>query len=296
MPELPEICAYIHTLETLVQGQTLVDVTVRSPFVLRSVKPPVSEARGRTVRGFRRMGKRIVWDLGDDLFLVIHLMVAGRFKWHDATVRPKTRNDLVAFQFEKGTLMLTESGSKKRASLHAVEGESELAAHDPGGIEVLDSTLEAFRSAIQSENHTLKRSLTDPRLLSGIGNKYSDEILFRAQLSPVKWTSRLSDDEVGRLHEAACEVLREKLEELKGRAGKTFPSDSRKAVCVYGRFREPCTECGTEIQQIKYSDRATYYCPRCQTDGKVLADRSLSRLLRQDWPRTIEELEELRSC
>ncbi len=295
MPELPEISAYIWALEKYVKGQALEGVAVRSPFLVRTFNPSISTAEGLRVTGFRRMGKRIVWEMEDGLYLVFHLMVAGRFRWTETRgARPRTKSELAAFHFEKGTLMLAEAGHKKRASLYVVEGEPGLSEHDPGGLEVLASSEEEFREALGRENHTLKRALTDPRLFSGIGNTYSDEILHMAGLSPVKWTSRLVGDEPGRLYDAACRILGDRLEALRSRAGGSFPqsvSPSKGELCVHGKHRQPCPNCGTEIQRIRYSERATYYCPRCQTGGRVLADRSLSRLLRGDWPQTVEELE-----
>ena len=293
MPELPEICAYIRTLENLILEEKIENIVSRSPFLIRSFDPPMDQARGKRIESITRLGKRIIWDLESDLHLVFHLMIAGRFKWANSEVIPKTKSELIAFQFQNGTLLLTESGSKKRASLFLVEGEEALADHDPGGLEVLESDFAEFRQALDKENHTLKRSLTDPTLFSGIGNKYSDEILHVAGLSPLKWTVRLSDEEVERLYEAIRTVLLDRLDELGEKAGEeSFPSESKKGLKIHGRYREPCPDCGTEIQRIRYSERSTFYCPRCQTGGQLLADRSLSRLLKGDWPKSVEALEE----
>lgn len=294
MPELPDILLYIAALERFIQGRTLDRIELRSPFLLRTVDPPVSEAEGRTVTGFARMGKRIVWHLDGDIHLVFHLMVAGRFHWRKPDAKAGRKTDLAAFRFEHGTLMLTEAASKKRASLHVVRGADALSGHDRRGLEVMDCDLDDFRGALQAENHTLKRALTDPRLFSGIGNAYSDEILHAAGLSPVKWTSRLSDEEIERLFHTTRETLQAWIDRLQADTGDGFPEKVtafRKEMAVHGKFREPCPVCGTAVQRIAYADNETDYCPRCQTGGKVLADRSLSRILKTDWPRTIDELE-----
>jgi formamidopyrimidine-DNA glycosylase len=294
MPELPDITIYLECLHPRVVGQTLEQVRLTSPFLLRSVEPPLIEAEGKTVRGLRRLGKRIVFELDDELFLVLHLMIAGRLHWKAKGAKPPGKVGLAAFDFAVGTLVLTEAGTKKRASLHLLRGEERLAEHQPGGLEVLDADLAAFRAVLRRENHTLKRTLTDPRLFSGIGNAYSDEILHWARLSPLTWTNRLSDAETVRLFEAVGSTLREWIDRLRAEAGDGFPEKVtafRKDMAVHGRFGQPCPVCGTAVQRIVYAENETNYCPRCQTNGKVLADRSLSRLLKGDWPQSIEELE-----
>jgi formamidopyrimidine-DNA glycosylase len=276
-------------------------VRLFSPFLLRSFEVPLSETHGREVTSLRRLGKRIVLGLEGDLFLVIHLMIAGRFQWIEPPkpdVKPGGKIALAAFDFEHATLALTEASKKKRASLHVVRGEAALAAHDPGGIDPLSAKLAAFRSALTRENHTVKRTLTDPRTFSGIGNAYSDEILHRAQLSPLKWTTRLDDDEVKRLHAATRDVLREWVERLEQQTGDAFPTKVtafRPEMAVHGKYREPCPVCGAPVQRIVHAENESNYCARCQTGGKVLADRSLSKLLKDDWPRTLEEWEAIRS-
>jgi formamidopyrimidine-DNA glycosylase len=298
MPELPDVVVYLECLERRVVGQTLEKIRLTSPFLLRSVEPSPARAEGKTVEGLRRLGKRIVFELEDELFLVLHLMIAGRLHWKERGAKPPGRVGLAAFDFPGGTLILTEAGTKKRASLHLVQGADRLAEHQPGGLEVLDADLGAFRAALQKENHTLKRALTDPRLLSGIGNAYSDEILHRARLSPLIWTNRLTDDEFARLFEAARTTLREWTERLRADVGDGFPEKVtafRDDMAVHGRFGQPCPVCATAVQRIVYAENETNYCPRCQTNGKVLADRSLSRLLKDDWPHSIDELEDRRS-
>ncbi len=258
------------------------------------MEPPPASAEGKTVRGLRRLGKRIVFALDDELFLVLHLMIAGRLHWRPSGAKPPGRVGLAAFDFPDGALVLTEAGTKKRASLHLVQGADRLAAHQPGGLEVLETDLAAFRDALRRENHTLKRALADPHLFSGVGNAYSDEILHRAGLSPLTWTSRLTDAEVARLFDATGAVLREWLDRLRAEAGDGFPEKVtafREGMAVHGRFGQPCPVCGTAVQRIVYAENETNYCPRCQTDGKVLADRSMSRLLKDDWPRSVEEWE-----
>jgi len=295
MPELPDIVVYLEALQPRLVGQTLERVRVVSPFLLRTFDPPIAEAEGRRVLGLRRLGKRMVLELESDLFLILHLMIAGRLHWKPRGAKPPGKVGLAAFDFTTGTLMLTEAGSKKRASLHLVRGEAALLAHNPGGLEVLEAKEPDFREALQRENHTLKRSLTDPWLFSGIGNAYSDEILHRARLSPMTLTQRMGDADIGRLFEATREVLREWTDRLRRDAGDDFPEKVtafRKGMAVHGRFGKPCPVCGTAVQRIRYADNETNYCPRCQTGGKVLADRSLSRLLKDDWPRSVEELEE----
>jgi len=295
VPELPDIAAYLTALEPRVVGQPLLGVRIASPFLLRTFDPPITAAEGKTVRGLSRLGKRIVLELEDDLFLVLHLMIAGRLHWKAAGTRIAGRTSLAAFDFPNGTLLLTEAGSKKRASLHSVRGEAALAEHARGGLEVLDADLPRFRAALTRENHTLKRGLTDPRLFSGIGNAYSDEILHRAKLSPAKLTSRLTEDEISRLYGATRAVLGEWTDRLTAQARTAFPEKVtafREGMAVHGRFGKPCQVCGTKVQRIVYAANESNYCPTCQTGGKLLADRALSRLLKRDWPKTLEELEE----
>jgi formamidopyrimidine-DNA glycosylase len=302
VPELPDIVVYIEALEVRIVGAVLEKIRLISPFLLRSVEPSLQEAQDRKVTHLRRMGKRIVIGLEGEHFLVLHLMIAGRFQWKDHAAdqpRPKVpgKRGLAAFDFTSGTLLLTETGSKKRASLHLVSGESKLALLDPGGVEILDDALDSFREALRRENHTLKRTLTDPRLFSGIGNAYSDEILHRARLSPVKLTRRLSEEEIERLYQAAREALVEWTDKLRDETGGGFPKKVtafRPTMAVHGRYKEPCPDCGSPVQRIVYAENETNYCAKCQTGGKLLADRGLSRLLRKDWPRTLEELEERR--
>ena len=293
MPELPDITAYIEALESRIVGQPLERVRIPKPFLLRSVDPPISAANGKRVIGIRRMGKRIVLELEDDLFLVIHLMIAGRLRWVPAGAKVPGKLGLAAFDFPNGTLILTEAGSKRRASLWLVRGEKSLAQFDRGGLEVLDADIEQFTERLTRENHTLKRSLTDPRLFSGIGNAYSDEILHRAKLSPVKHTNRLTGEEIKRLFDATRAILVEWTDRLRRESGNDFPAKVtafREEMAVHGKYRKPCPVCGTPVQRIRYADNETNYCPRCQTDGKLLADRALSRLLKQDWPKSIDEL------
>jgi formamidopyrimidine-DNA glycosylase len=298
MPELPDVVVYIEALERRIMGQTLRRIRLASPFLLRSVDPPLSEAYGKKVLGLRRLGKRIVFVLEGDLYLIIHLMIAGRFHWKSAGAKVPGKLGLAAFDFPTGTLVLTEAGTKKRASLHLVRGEEALSEHARGGLEVLDADLSSFREALTRENHTLKRSLTDPRLFSGIGNAYSDEILHAAKLSPVKQTRQLSDDEIERLFYATKQTLRDWVERLRLEAGEPFPEKMtafRKDMAVHGKYKKPCPVCGSPVQRIVYAENETNYCARCQTGGKLLADRALSRLLKQDWPRTLEEMEESRA-
>ena len=297
MPELPDIAAYIGALEPRVVGRTLVRVRLASVFLVRTAEPPIAAAEGRAVREIRRIGKRIAIGLDGDLWLVLHLMIAGRLHWKPPGAKLSGRQNLAAFDFPKGSLVLTEAGTKRRASLHVVAGDEGLRALDPGGIEVFDSTLAEFRDAMTAENRTLKRALTDPRVLSGIGNAYSDEILHAARLSPVTLTHRLKDDEWERLYAATRDTLALWIERLKAEAGGEFPEKVtafRKEMAVHGRYGQPCPRCGEKIQRIRYADNETNYCARCQTGGKVLADRSLSRLLGADWPRTLDELEALK--
>jgi len=298
MPEYPDIVAYLEALHPRIVGQRLEHVRLTSPFLLRSIEPPIRAAEGRVVAGVRRLGKRIVFELEGGLYLVLHLMIAGRLRWRPRGTKPPGRIGLAAFDFTSGTLLLTEASSKKRASLYLVAGEAALRSHDPGGLEVLEADLAAFRARLAAENHTLKRALTDPRLFSGIGNAYSDEILHRARLSPVKLTRQLGDEEGNRLFLAARATLDEWSARLRRETGHGFPEHVtafREGMAVHGRYRQPCPDCGAPIQRIAYAENETYYCARCQTGDRLLADRSLSRLLKDDWPRTLEELEARRS-
>jgi formamidopyrimidine-DNA glycosylase len=294
VPELPDIEVYVEALAARVRGAPLLGIRLGSPFLLRSADVPLAEVAGRRVEAVRRLGKRIVLALEGDLLAVLHLMVAGRLHWKEAGAKLPGRVGLAAFDFPGGSLVLTEAGTKRRAALHVVRGEAALAALDRGGLEPLSAGLEAFRAALLRENHTLKRALTDPGLFSGIGNAYSDEILHRARLSPVKLTSRLSDEEVAALHAAARAVLSEWTERLRAEAAGGFPEGVtafREEMAVHGKHRRPCPVCGTAVQRIVRAENEVNYCPRCQTGGQVLSDRSLARLLKQDWPRTVEELE-----
>ncbi len=303
MPELPDVAVYVEALRSRIVGRTLRRARVLSPFVLRTVDPPIESAEGGTATGVNRLGKRIVIDIDErdgsaeprPLFIIVHLMIAGRLRWFDAPPKRLPKIALAEFQFDSGTLVLTEAGSKKRASLHVVRGREALAAHDRGGLEILDADEAAFHDALRRENHTLKRALTDPRLFSGIGNAYSDEILHAARLSPVRLSSQLSDDEIARLHTAARDILARWTGVLLRQFADRFPGPGditafRPDFAVHGRFDQPCPVCGTKIQRIRYADNETNYCPKCQTDGRVLADRSLSRLLKDDWPRSINQL------
>lgn len=297
MPELPDIAAYMTALEPRVVGETLERVRVGSPFLLRTVEPPVSEAEGRRVRGLRRIGKRIAIGMENDVWLVLHLMIAGRLHWREAGAKLAGRRTLAAFDFAGGSLVLTEAGTKHRASLHVVRCEEGLESLDAGGIDVFGSGLEEFRTAMTAENRTLKRALTDPRVLSGVGNAYSDEILHAAQLSPIALTQKLEPEEWERLYAATRSALTFWMERLVREAKAEFPEKVtafREGMAVHGRYGEPCPRCGEKVQRIRYADKETNYCARCQTGGKVLADRGLSRLLGKDWPRTLEELEALK--
>ena len=297
MPELPDVAVYVDAIDARVRGAPLVGVRLASPFLLRTVEPPTVAAIGRTVEGVHRLGKRIVLDLAGDLHLAIHLMVAGRLHWRPAGAKLQRRLGLAAFDFPGGTLVLTEAGSKRRAALHIVRGAEGLRALDRGGIEVLDVDTDAFGAALTRECHTLKRALTDPRLFSGIGNAYSDEILHRARMSPVTLTTRLDAEAIARLHTACRSTLVEWTERLRAEAAGGFPEHVtafRDEMAVHGRFGKPCPACGAPVQRIVHADNETNYCARCQTGGRLLADRALSRLLKSDWPRTLEELEESR--
>ncbi|MFQ5981944.1 MAG: Fpg/Nei family DNA glycosylase [Woeseiaceae bacterium] len=293
MPELPDINLYIERLDERIAGRTLDGIRIGNPFFVRSYEPALDAAEGRIVTGLRRIGKRIAIGLEADLWLLIHLMVAGRLQWRDEKVTLKGKQQLAAFDFSSGTLLVTEAGSKKRASLYLLAGEDSLRTHDPGGLEPLDCRIADFRERLDSGNHTLKRALTDPRLFSGIGNAYSDEILHAARLSPVKLTHRLDDDEKRRLFDATREVLTLWSERLRRESRGDFPKKVtafRQGMAVHGRFGKPCPVCDSKVQRIRYKSNETNYCARCQTGGKILADRSLSRLLKQDWPKSIDEL------
>lgn len=298
MPELPDITVYLEALQQRILGQSLKEIRVASPFLVRTVTPPIDRVRGRKVKALRRIGKRIAIGLEKDLWVVLHLMIAGRLHWREPGAKLAGKVGLAAFDFPHGSLLLTEAGTKRRASLHVVCGENGLRGLDRGGLEVLETTLETFAATLTSRNHTLKRALTDPTLFSGIGNAYSDEILHRAQLSPVALTQKLSPDQVRRLYAWVKNVLEEWILRLRQEAGGAFPENVtafRPGMAVHGRFGQPCPVCGAKVQRIRYADNETNYCPVCQTGGKLLADRSLSLLLKKDWPRTPEELEEMRA-
>lgn len=295
MPELPDLTLYIEHLERRLIGATLEEARVVSPNLLRTAAPPLADALGRKVRGVRRQGKRIAIALEGDLLLAFHLMISGRFHWRPRGAKVPGRVGLAAFTFSSGTLTLTEASTRKRAALHVLDGDLALRALDAGGIEVMEASPEAFRAALLRENHTLKRTLTDPRLLSGIGNAYSDEILHRARLSPLQTTRNLDNPEIGRLRAATLDVLREWTDRLRLEAGDDFPEHVtafREGMAVHGRYRKPCPDCGAPVQRIVHAENETNYCAKCQTGGRLLADRALSRLLHSDWPRTLEELEE----
>jgi len=295
MPELPDVALYLDALAPRVVGQPLERLRIASPFLLRTADPPVADLVGRTIRDLRRLGKRIVLALEDDYFIVLHLMIAGRLYWKPAGAPMPRRAGLAAFDFPNGTLLLTEAGTKHRASLHVVRGERALAAHDPGGLDVFGATLEQFRAALARESHTLKRALTDPRLFDGIGNAYSDEILHAARLSPLRLTSQITPEESERLFRATRATLTRWMERLRAETGDDFPEKVtafRDGMAVHGRFRKPCPVCGSPVQRIRYANNEVNYCAKCQTGGRLLADRSLSRLLKKDWPRSLEELEE----
>jgi formamidopyrimidine-DNA glycosylase len=297
VPELPDVELYLSALRPRLVGQPVERVRVSSPFFVRTFDPPIAALEGKRVRGLSRMGKRLVWAFDDDLFAVLHLMIAGRLRWRERGSTIPAKVGLAAFDFPEGTLLFTEAGSRKQASLHIVRGADAAAAMDPGGADVFAMTLDAFAAALRSGNHTLKRSLTDPHLFSGIGNAYSDEILHAAQLSPVKLTHALTDEEIARLFDATRAVLREWLTRLREETGDAFPEKVtafRPGMAVHGRFGKPCPRCGAPVQRIVYARNESNYCAPCQTGGKLLADRALSRLLREDWPKTLEDLERAR--
>ena len=294
MPELPDITLYLGALSPRIIGQPVERIVIRSAFVLRSVEPPTAAAEGKRVTGLRRLGKRVVLALEDDIFVVIHLMIAGRFRWKEPGAKAGSKLVLATFEFPTGSLQLTEAGTKRRASVHLVSGEAALDQFRRGGLEVLESDLPGFAERLTSENHTVKRALTDPRLFSGIGNAYSDEILHRARMSPLALTSRLTDADIARLYEATRSTLSEWINRLWQETGEGFPEKVtafRNGMAVHGRYGQPCPECGSPVQRIRYADNETNYCARCQTGGRLLADRAMSRLLKQDWPRSIDEVE-----
>jgi len=297
MPELPDVDLYVHALRPRIVGRRIERARLAAPFLLRSVDPPLAAVEGRTVAGVSRLGKRIVIEAADELYLVIHLMIAGRFRWKPPGTKVPGKVGLLALDFDEGTLILTEAGSKRRASLHLVQGRDRLRQHDPGGLEVLEATLADFSGALRRENHTLKRALTDPQVFSGIGNAYSDEILHAARLSPFKQTQAIGDDEVARLFDAVRTTLRGWSARLRDETGDGFPEKVtafREGMAVHGRYGQPCPACGSPVQRVVYAANEANYCATCQTGGRLLADRSLSRLLRDDWPRTLEELERRR--
>jgi formamidopyrimidine-DNA glycosylase len=297
MPELPDILLYLHALRPRVVGKRVTGVRLVSPFLLRSIDPPLATAESRLVTGLHRIGKRVVFELERELFLVFHLMIAGRFRWKPVGAAVPGKVGLLAIDFDAGTLIMTEAGTNRRASLHVVQGREALARHDPGGLEVLDIDLAAFTAALRRENHTLKRTLTDPHVFSGIGNAYSDEILHAARLSPFKQTSGLTDEEASRLFDATRSILITWVDRLQKETGSEFPEKVtafREGMAVHGRYGKPCPVCGSPVQRIAYASNEANYCVTCQTGGRLLADRSLSRLLREDWPRTLEELERRR--
>jgi formamidopyrimidine-DNA glycosylase len=297
MPELPDILLYLHALRPRIVGRRVERVRLASPFLLRSIDPPLSAIEGRTIVNVHRLGKRIVMEAEGEVFLVFHLMIAGRFRWKERGTRIPGKVGLLALDFEHGTLILTEAGTKRQASLYVVSGRDALAQHDPGGLEVLDADLEAFAAALTRENHTVKRALTDPHVFSGIGNAYSDEILHAARMSPFKQTQSLSPDEIRQLYDATRVTLNRWIAALRDDAGEEFPEKVtafREEMAVHGRYGKPCPDCGTPVQRVVYAANEANYCAECQTGGRLLADRSLSRLLKDDWPRTLEELERKR--
>ena len=298
MPELPDVTVYIEALSERVLHQPMQKIRIGSPFIIRSFDPPISAAEGKKVSGLRRLGKRIVFELEDELFLIVHLMIAGRFHWKPKGAKIARKYGQAAFDFSDGTLLLTEAGTKKRASIYLVRGEEALREHDPGGLELFDASFDEFRRALTRENHTLKRTLTDPHLFSGIGNAYSDEILHRARLSPIRLTQQMTEAEIASLYDAIRESLAEWVERLRKERGSGFPEKVtafRPDMAVHGKYGKPCPVCGSPVQRIVHAENETNYCARCQTGGKLLADRSLSRLLKKDWPHSLEELEEMRA-
>ncbi len=299
MPEYPDVTVYIEALSERVLNQPIQKIRIGSPFVVRSFDPPIHAAEGKKVLALRRLGKRIVFELEENLFLIVHLMIAGRFHWKPKGAKIARKYGQAAVDFPNGTLLLTEAGTKKRASINLVRGAAALREHDPGGLEVFDSSLEEFRAALKRENHTLKRTLTDPHVFSGIGNAYSDEILHRAKLSPIRLTQQMTEAEIDRLYHAVRESLHEWVERLRKERGSGFPEKVtafRPDMAVHGKYRKPCPVCGSPVQRIVYAENETNYCATCQTGGKLLADRSLSRLLKDDWPRSLEELEEIKKA
>ncbi len=298
MPELPDLTLYIEGLRSRILGRPLMKIRLVSPFLLRTVDPPITDIQTKTILGVRRIGKQIIWEFPEEIFLIFHLMIAGRFHWKSAGAKVGGKTALAGFDFSNGTLLLTEASTKKRASLFIVRGRSALSQFDRGGLEVLDASIEQFRKVLQRENHTLKRALTDPRLFSAIGNAYSDEILHAAGLSPLRLTQDISDEEISRLHAATRGTMEEWISRLRAQTGTAFPEKVtafHADMAVHGKFGHPCPLCGTKIQRIVYAENECNYCPRCQTRGKILADRSLSRLLKDDWPATIEDLESIKS-
>jgi len=299
MPEYPDVTVYVEALSERVLNQPIQKIRIGSPFVLRSFDPPISAAEGKKVTALRRLGKRIVFGLEEDFFLIVHLMIAGRFHWKPKGARIARKYGQAAVDFPNGTLLLTEAGTKKRASIHLVRGEAGLKEHDPGGLDVFDTSLEQFREALTRENHTLKRSLTDPGLFSGIGNAYSDEILHRARLSPIRLTQQMTEKEIETLYHAIRDSLNDWIERLRKERNGRFPEKVtafRPDMAVHGKYRKPCPVCGSPVQRIVHAENETNYCAKCQTGGKLLADRSLSRLLKEDWPKSLEELEEIKKA
>lgn len=299
MPEYPDVTVYVEALSERVLNQPIQKIRIGSPFVLRSFDPPISAAEGKKVTALRRLGKRIVFELEEDFFLIVHLMIAGRFHWKPKGAKIARKYGQAAFDFPNGTLLLTEAGTKKRASIHLVRGEAGLKEHDPGGLDVFDTSLEQFREALTRENHTLKRSLTDPGLFSGIGNAYSDEILHRARLSPIRLTQQMTEKEIETLYHAIRDSLNDWIERLRKERNGRFPEKVtafRPDMAVHGKYRKPCPVCGSPVQRIVHAENETNYCAKCQTGGKLLADRSLSRLLKEDWPKSLEELEEIKKA
>jgi formamidopyrimidine-DNA glycosylase len=299
MPEYPDVTVYVEALSERVLNQPIQKIRIGSPFVLRSFDPPISAAEGKKVTALRRLGKRIVFELEEDFFLIVHLMIAGRFHWKPKGARIARKYGQAAVDFPNGTLLLTEAGTKKRASIHLVRGEAGLKEHDPGGLDVFDTSLEQFREALTRENHTLKRSLTDPGLFSGIGNAYSDEILHRARLSPIRLTQQMTEKEIETLYHAIRDSLNDWIERLRKERNGRFPEKVtafRPDMAVHGKYRKPCPVCGSPVQRIVHAENETNYCAKCQTGGKLLADRSLSRLLKEDWPKSLEELEEIKKA